>query len=231
MSQIDFDVHELINEINASGGAYHKMTFPDGTVLNGTFDMSKYLSYYNLPDDLSGKTVLEAGTANGYFAIELYKLGPKKVTAIDFRTGKLQQGANYLMKTNVEFVAKDILKIDESFGKFDLVFCSHVLQHISSPLDAIRKLRLVTKEKAIICTSYLDNHPELEDLPISYFIGEEKSGKKEGTYWVYQRMNRKCLRRMLEAAKFRRIEEVNTFQSISEDGSMKIPSVVFHCYV
>ena len=111
MNQIDFDPHELINEANASGGAYHKMTFPDGTVLNGAFDMSKYLSYYNLPDDLSGKTVLEAGTANGYFATELYKLGPKKVTAIDFRTGKTHQGINYLMKTNVEFVAKDILKI------------------------------------------------------------------------------------------------------------------------
>jgi len=221
---------KIIEQANKEGGRYHKISFPDGTVLNGIYDMSKCLKYYNIPDNLSGKTVLEIGTADGYFATELYKRSASKVVAIDFNTSQFHQAVNDLMNTKVEFMAKDLFDLDESFEKFDLVFCSQVLQHLSDPFTALRKIKLVTKQQAIICTTYLDNYPQFENLPILFFIGEEKIAKR-GTYWTYHRMNRACLRKMLEKAKFKNVEEISKFYSISEDGAWKIPSVVFHCNV
>jgi len=225
------DPHQLIEQANATGGRYHKIRFPDGSQLDGVFDMSKCIQYYNIPDNLSGKKVLEVGTADGYFATELYKRGASKVVAIDFNTSQFHHAINKLMNTNVEFMSKDLFELDENFGKFDLVFCSQVLQHVSDPFTAIRKLKLVTKEQAIICTTYLDNYPQFENLPISFFMGEEKPGKRGGTYSTFHRANRTCLRKMFEKAKFRKVEEISTFYSISEDGAWKIPSVVFHCFV
>jgi len=59
---------EMIKRVNQEGGAYHKLIFPDGTTLNGIYDMSKYLDYFEIPESLEGKSVLEIGTATGFFA-------------------------------------------------------------------------------------------------------------------------------------------------------------------
>ncbi|MEW6416521.1 MAG: hypothetical protein AB1480_00150 [Nitrospirota bacterium] len=45
-SYMKLDAHKLIEELNVRGGRYHKITFPDGTVLNGIYDMKKYLKSY-----------------------------------------------------------------------------------------------------------------------------------------------------------------------------------------
>lgn len=229
---LEVDAQKLILERNQKGGAYHKITFPDGIILNGIYDMKNYLDFYKIPHDLHGKTVLEVGTSNGFFAQEIYKRGADRVVAIDFHISPLHEALNLLMGTKVEFVAKDLFDLDENFGKFDLVFCSHVLQHVSDPFGALRKLRSVTKEMVIITTTYLDNFPQFEDYPILYFIGEEKEAKiQQGTYWTFHRSNRKCLRKMLEAAKFKEVKEISTHYVVSEDKRWKIPSVVFHAIV
>ncbi|MEW6416522.1 MAG: class I SAM-dependent methyltransferase [Nitrospirota bacterium] len=165
------------------------------------------LKYYKIPGNLQGKTILDVGTSDGYFASELYKRGAEKVVAIDFNTGPFHQAVNELMGTNVEFIPKDLFDLNESFGKFDIVLCSHVLQHVSDLFTAIRKLKSVTREMAIITTAYLDNFPQFEDFPILYFIGDEKRGSYGGTYWTFHRANRKCLRKMMEVAKFKKVEE------------------------
>ena len=65
------EAYKKIKNFYKNGHGYHTLKFPDGTVVKGKFDMSKYLEFYKIPDDLSGKTILEIGPANGFFSFEL----------------------------------------------------------------------------------------------------------------------------------------------------------------
>ena len=108
-------------EIWDQGRGYHTLEFPNGETLEGRFDMQKYLDYYKIPEDLHGKTVLDVGPANGYFSFEMEKRGAD-VTAIDLFPVFWRDELRELMRSKVNFVKQDISTLDESFGKFDIVF-------------------------------------------------------------------------------------------------------------
>jgi len=212
-----------------SGFGYHTLKFPDGSILKGEYDMSKYLDYYQIPKDLSGKTVLEIGPANGFFSFEFCKRGAKEVIAIDKHDEKWNEKINQLMNTDVKFVIKDMRTLDESFGKFDIVFCSHVLQHAIDLYDNIRRIREVTKHKAILCTA-IEEIPHVEHVPLARFIGDlktDKFGKLRATYW---HPNMECFKMMAQTAGFK-VKEISTFTIKPEDKPGKVLSGVIHCDV
>jgi len=223
--------HQIIENINADGGSYHKLFFPDGTILNGKFDMSKYLKFYNIPDDLSGMTVLDVGSSTGFFSFEFSKRGASRVVGIHNEpNSEVPNAMNNLMGTNVEFMTKDLFTLDESFGKFDLVFCSNVLQHVSDQVGALRKLRMVTKEHAIICTSIINNR-KLNDFAVSWFGGSEHKTKTGDPYWIYHLPTFNCLKKMTIFAKFQKVEHPKTFTIKSEDGKNEVYEGVLHAFV
>ena len=45
----------------------------------GTYNMNDYLKFYPMPEDLSGKTAIELGAAEGFFSFEMEKRGAKVV--------------------------------------------------------------------------------------------------------------------------------------------------------
>jgi len=218
---------QIIEDTNKNGWSYHKLTFPDGTVLNGIWDMSKYLEHFQIPEDLNGKTVLEIGPGSGFFSFEFAKRGAKRVVAIDIKPNKIQQASNELMGTNVEFITKDLFTLDENFGKFDLVFCSNVVIHVSDVFKAIQKMQEVSSNQVILCNSVLKN-PKFTDEPVAYFLG--KLGV-DGSILSYWQPTMLCLQRMLEKAKFSNINEISTFMEISEDEKIKNYTGVFHAFV
>src|SRR5690349_3401067 len=76
------EVRRLVTQINDAGGSYHRWDFGHGLVINGDYDMTKYLTDYQLPENLVGWDVLDIGTASGFFALECARRGGR-VTAID----------------------------------------------------------------------------------------------------------------------------------------------------
>jgi len=223
------DPHELIKLVNQNGGAYHKLVFPDGTILNGVFDMSKYLDYFKIPESLEGKSVLEIGTATGFFALELAKRNPKKIVAIDKYVSNIQFAANQLMGTKVEFIQQDFNLLGEKFGKFDLVLCSNVLQHISDMFGMIEKIKKITNDMAILCTDILPD--ELSNIPVAHFFGDVKTGIEGEPYWSYWQPNSSCFKKMVEVAGFSKAKIQSQFMLESEDKKMKIRDAVIHAYV
>jgi FkbM family methyltransferase len=198
-------VKALADEANRAGGGYHVMRPLPGVLVKGEYDMTPLLSAYNLPADLSGKTVLDVGTASGFFAMECARRGAR-VTAVDLVLWDTYHWAiAELMQWDVTRIQKDIYDLDPTFGQFDLVICGSLLLHLPDPLGAIRRLRSVCRGRTIVSTSC----PEQEtELPICEFAGELQEG---GAYWAYWNIGAEALRRMLLAADFDHVEHQDHF--------------------
>jgi len=71
----------LAERVDAIGYWYHKIELPGGIVTPGwaPIDASKY----GIPEDLTGKRVLDIGAWDGYWTFEALKRGAKEVVAID----------------------------------------------------------------------------------------------------------------------------------------------------
>ncbi len=70
---------------------YHWMTYPDGEVLEGAWDIRGMFSQYIGDCRVAGKTVLDVGTAGGFLAFEAEKAGAK-VTALDaYQAGEFER--------------------------------------------------------------------------------------------------------------------------------------------
>lgn len=207
---------------------YHTFRFPNGYVVNGKFDMNEVLDRYNIPKYLDGKTVLDIGPANGFFSFEFYKRGANKVVAIDKIDDRWCKDLNKVMHTNVKFIQQNIEKLDDEFDKFDLVFCSNVLLHISDIFGNICRIKKITKEKAILSTILTESVNE--DMPLLQFLGtpDHDTVGDTDTYWF---PNMAGFVRMAEVAGFSKVEEVDDFIIIGENGDNVLRQGIIHCYI
>jgi len=72
---LDARVRQLVDEYNRDGISYHKIDLGNGLTIRGEYDMARYVHHYEIPADLTGKTVLDIGTSSGYFAFECARRG------------------------------------------------------------------------------------------------------------------------------------------------------------
>ncbi len=193
------EVVEFVRSLNETGGAYHRIDFGEGLVLEGEHDIERHLPNYGIPDDLSGKTALDVGTATGYFAVELARRGAD-VTAIDLWDGSLQQMVFRTAGVNVRYVQKDLFDLDESFGVFDLVVCGSLLLHVWDQFTAIRRLRSVCRGQAIIATSITP--ARFTRKPLSAFVGGGGVQADGSEYWTTWEPNAPALVEMAKKAGF-----------------------------
>src|SRR6266446_892990 len=113
----------FVDDVNQAGGTYHKIDFGNGLVMDGEYDMREYLPHYAFPESLAGQSVLDVGTASGFFALEFARRGARAVTATDIHDGRFQRSVFARAGDRVRYVQKNLFDVDEQFGQFDLVFC------------------------------------------------------------------------------------------------------------
>jgi tRNA (mo5U34)-methyltransferase len=213
-------------------GWYHTIELGDGLVSHGHFDHRPVLDRYGLPDSLEGKTVLDVGTAEGFFAFELERRGARRVVATDvasqadwdwmprvdsqawldvtvFGGDHVERFrlAHSMLGSQVEHRIMSVYDLSpDTVGTFDLVFCGSLLLHLRDPLRALAAIRSVTAGVAIIETAV---EPQLDDalpgIPLVKFGArdlEDEPGEKV-TYWW---MTTPALEDMLAYAGFGRTE-------------------------
>src|SRR5437016_1517572 len=125
------------------------------------------LELLQIPQDLTGKTVLDIGAWDGYFSFEFERRGAKRVLAIDSyswdpRPEGYPRGldcfllAREFFNSKVEHRRLDVHELSpEAIGTFDLVFCAGVLYHMRHPLLGLEKIRSVTERQLILETHQL----------------------------------------------------------------------------
>lgn len=232
---------------------YHTVDLDDGVITPGQYDLRPLLPHYGLPDDLTGKTVLDVGPAHGFFAFELERRGAKRIVTAELARWSAHDGSSVLKE---QFERSDIDHSNEEYlhgaldfaiaargssveqqycnvyglspdtiGRFDLVFCGSMLIHITDPLRALYAIRSVTVEQAIIATTIdPDRRGRWGGRPRARFVG-----RAEGqTFWE---PNVACLEQWALAAGFGSVELVSKFRLQSVDGRFDEPHATVRALV
>jgi ubiquinone/menaquinone biosynthesis C-methylase UbiE len=91
------------------------------------------------------RDVLDVGCSNGYVLSVIHDRYPNlKLTGVDFVAGKSDPG--------IQFVNADVRKLPFDDKSFDVVICSHTIEHIFEIGDFISELKRVTRKKLIVVT-------------------------------------------------------------------------------
>jgi tRNA (mo5U34)-methyltransferase len=216
---------DIARRVKAMPYWYHRIELPGGLVTPGWAPLDP--DAYRIPQDLTGKRVLDIGAWDGYWSFEALKRGAAEVVAIDDFSdmlGKLEDGDRPGWDT-YELV-RDILGYDsktcqhhdlslyeltpDRFGRFDAVFCFGVLYHLRYPLLGLDRIAAVSDE-VYIESAILDDYSAYrgglgqgygKDVVMEFYPGSEY-GNNDSNWWT---PTLACLEAMLNAAGFGEVE-------------------------
>ena len=133
----------------------HRISLPDGTVTPGVQDSPALLKRLQLPEDLSGKTVLDIGCSDGFYSFECERRGASRVLAVDNYSSPLIDSpsgfhmAHALLHSKVEFRQADLFSLNpDKDGCFDIVLFLGVLYHLRHPLLGLESISKLVPRKA-----------------------------------------------------------------------------------
>ncbi len=188
---------------------FHSFNFPDGEKVEGIKAIGQLQNeadiIFSIP--LSGMTVLDIGSWDGYFAFEAERRGASEVHATDHFCWSgpgwgTKDGFNYAHKKfNSKIASTDVSVPDLSpakLGQFDITLFLGVLYHLTDPFGGLKAAADMTKKVLIVETvTALNDFPE----PVMrYFLGPELGGDYSN-YWA---PNHLCLENMLREIGFSR---------------------------
>jgi tRNA (mo5U34)-methyltransferase len=106
----------------------------------GDYPAVKWRSFAGaIPQDLTGKSVLDIGCNGGFYSIEMKKRGAARVLGIDFDDDYLAQArfAADVTGHDIEFLKLSVYDVGALGERFDVVLFMGVLYHLRHPLLAL----------------------------------------------------------------------------------------------
>ena len=217
---------ELLDEMRKLGPWYHNLKFSgiDTNETDTDYPARRWRHFEpQVPDDLTGKTVLDIGCDAGYFSLEMKRRNAERVIAIDIMPYRLAQVrfASYWFDLPIEPRELSVYDVDRLNTKFDVVMFPGVLYHLKHPLYALEKVSEVSTgtlyfQSATRGTNEdftpADEYPATErdvfdrpEYPKLYFI--EKSVNSDESNWWFA--TRSCLKAMLRVAGYKNISDTS----------------------
>lgn len=194
----------------------HSIPLGEGIITPGkVMDNLITINRLDLPNDLSGKRVLDIGAWDGYYSFECEKRGAKEVVAIDNlyrmqRPDEVEyanlgtkgfQVAKEILQSKVKYFDLDVYDIStEQLGEFDIVLFLGVLYHLKYPVLAFEKISKVCKNTLIIETAYLKN---VTNRPLLEYV-QGSSFNQDPTNWHLPTIS--AIRAMLRDVGFKQFE-------------------------
>ncbi len=170
-----------------------------------------------LPEDLSGKTVLDLGCNGGFFSIQMKRRGAARVVGVDLDARYLAQArlAAEISGQDVELRELSVYDVAKLGERFDVVLFMGVLYHLRHPLLALDLVREHVAKDQLIFQSmirgsngrfqverdYPFDEREIFDHPAwpkLHFV-EQLYAHDETNWWI---PNRACVEAMLRSAGF-----------------------------
>ena len=214
---------DIEQRVRALGQWFHNIdlhgvkTAPDHFL--GDYPNIKWqLFAHAIPNDLTGKSVLDIGCNAGFYSIEMKKRGAARVVGIDSDDIYLEQGrfaASVMGYPDIEFRNLSVYDVGELGEQFDVVIFMGVLYHLRHPLLALDTLYETVVKDMLIFQSMQrgssdvpqlnDDYPfwetsifENDAYPKMYFV-EKRYSHDPTNWWI---PNRACVEAMLRSAGF-----------------------------
>lgn len=131
---------------------------------------AKFVLPYIKPDSL----LLDVGCGPGTITVDFAKnyIPQGRVIGVEYSTGVLEKGralAEANGVKNVKFEYGDIYSLKYPDNSFDIVYVHQVLQHLSSPISALKELQRVVKPNGVLAIRESDYesftwYPEIDGL-------------------------------------------------------------------
>ena len=184
----------------------------------GDYPAVKFARFaHALPDDLTGKSVLDIGCNAGFYSLEMKRRGAERVLGVDFDERYLAQArfAAELRGVDIDFRQLSVYDVGSLGEKFDLVIFMGVLYHLRHPLLALDLIREHVAKDLMLFQSMqrgssaaMEVEPDYDfwetemfarpDFPAMYFIEHRYAGDPTN-WWI---PNRACTEAMLRSAGF-----------------------------
>jgi ubiquinone/menaquinone biosynthesis C-methylase UbiE len=103
----------------------------------------KHWRLFYSPEEVRGKSVLDAGCGTGIFSIIFARNGAGRVVGIDISPGSLETAKSLKEKfnlSNTEFRLQDMLRLPFPDAAFDIVWAWGTVHHTTDPLQAVSEL-------------------------------------------------------------------------------------------
>lgn len=201
---------EIENKMKKVNFWWHQIDLGQGIITPGKSDTQARLERIHLPEDLSGKAVLDVGCWDGFFSFICEKRGAKKVLATDhFIWHEPWAGMDgfltvrEILGSQVDYMDIDVFDITpENVGYWDIVLFLGVYYHLKNPCLALERLAKVTKSLLIVESMVIDTGLD-EDVPIMRFYPSDECSGDSTNWWG---PNLECLKRTMLDAGFQRVE-------------------------
>ena len=213
---------------------YHTIDLGSGVVTPGVDDTRHRLPVIQMPEDLTGKSVLDIGAWDGFFSFEAERRGASRVLAVDsfcwhgegWGTKDGFDCARRILNSHVEDLEIEVLDLSpETVGIFDVVLFLSVLYHMKHPLLALERVASVCRSHLILWTQL-----DLADIhrPAAAFYPGAELNADPTSWWG---LNPPAVKAMLQMVGFGRAEMV--YSCLAAPGSGKPSSQgdgVFHAW-
>jgi tRNA (mo5U34)-methyltransferase len=170
-----------------------------------------------IPQDLTGKSVLDVGCNGGFYSIEMKRRGAARVVGVDSDARYLAQArfAAKVAEADIDFREMSVYELPTLGERFDVVLFMGVLYHLRHPLLALDLLHEHVVGDLMVFQSMLRGSSETRRFesdylfsetdqfddpayPRMYFV-EHKYAGDPTNWWI---PNRACAEAMLRSAGF-----------------------------
>jgi tRNA (mo5U34)-methyltransferase len=170
-----------------------------------------------IPQDLTGKSVLDIGCNAGFYAMEMKRRGAERVLGVDSDDEYLRQArfAAEVTGADIEFRNLSVYDVGALGERFDLVLFMGVLYHLRHPLLALDLIREHVAGDLLVFQSMQRGSSEVEAVDEDYNFWQRDHFDRPGypklhfveqlysrdptNWWI---PNRACTEAMLRSAGF-----------------------------
>jgi len=192
------EIKAIVNETNW----WHSFKFENITNRSTNVPPSQQMWVADaIPQDLTGKTVLDLGGADGFYSFLCEQRGAKKVVCADFMVFDGFKAAKKIINSHVEHRIINLPNM-ESLENFDIVLFFGLYYHLPNPVEILQKLYDKVNESIILAGPIID----CEEPMMYYYDPFELHSEDDSNWWV---ASSSCLLKIAKRIGFKQVSLLN----------------------